>query len=53
MPAVQDFDILSEIADIEIIARGAGVDARHYLNRYVWSWPLAKNEGASVDTHQT
>lgn len=33
MPPIQDFDILSEITTIETIARGAGVDARHYLNR--------------------
>lgn len=33
MPLLQDFDLLSDITDIKIIARGAGVDARHYLNR--------------------
>ena len=33
MPIVQDFDLLSEITNIETIARGVGVDARHYLNR--------------------
>ena len=33
MPVVQDFDLLSEITNIETIARGVGVDARHYLNR--------------------
>ncbi|MCE7981006.1 MAG: hypothetical protein DYG89_07415 [Caldilinea sp. CFX5] len=33
MPVIQDFDILSDITDIETIARGLGVDARHYLNR--------------------
>jgi hypothetical protein len=33
MPAIQDFDILSAITDVETIARGLGVDARHYLNR--------------------
>ncbi len=27
------FDIISEINDIEVIARGRGVDARHRLNR--------------------
>jgi len=27
------FDIISEINDIEVIARGHGVDARHRLNR--------------------
>lgn len=29
----QDFDLLSEITDIEIIARGTGVRIRQYLNR--------------------
>jgi hypothetical protein len=33
MPLPQDFDVLSEITGIQIIARGVGVDARHYLNR--------------------
>ena len=33
MPPPQDFDVLSEITGIQIIARGGGVDARHYLNR--------------------
>ena len=27
-----NFDIISEITNIEAIARGLGVDARHYLN---------------------
>ena len=30
---VQDFDILTEITQIEIIARGTGVRIRRYLNR--------------------
>lgn len=29
----QDFDLLSEITDIETIARGTGVRIRQYLNR--------------------
>jgi hypothetical protein len=29
----QDFDLLSEITDIEIIARGTGVRIRQYLDR--------------------
>jgi len=33
MPIIQDFDLLSEITNIETIAHGVGVDARHYLNR--------------------
>lgn len=33
MPLPQDFDVLSEIREIQVIARGLGVDARHYLNR--------------------
>jgi hypothetical protein len=33
MPAIQDFEFLSELTYIETIARGTGVDARHYLNR--------------------
>ncbi len=33
MPQEQDFDLLSEITGIQIIARCAGVDARYYLNR--------------------
>jgi len=28
-----DFTLLAEITDIEVIARGTGVRARHYLNR--------------------
>ena len=28
-----NFDIISEISEIEVIARGVGVDARHSLNR--------------------
>ncbi len=33
----QDFDVLSTITDIEVIARGSGVDARRYLNKkYGW-----------------
>lgn len=34
---MQDFDILTEITQIEVIARGHGVDVRHYLNStYGW-----------------
>jgi hypothetical protein len=33
MPSDQDFDLLSEITDTAIIARGAGVRIRRYLNR--------------------
>jgi hypothetical protein len=32
MPVYQDFDLLSEVTHVEIIARGAGVDDRR-LNR--------------------
>jgi hypothetical protein len=32
-PAPSDFDLLSEITHIEIIARGSGVDDRRRLNR--------------------
>ena len=28
----EDFDLLSEVTDIETIARGTGVRIRHYLN---------------------
>jgi len=30
---MQDFDLLNEMTDIEVIARGLGVDVRHDLNR--------------------
>ena len=33
MPSDQDFDLLSEITDTAIIARGTGVRIRRYLNR--------------------
>lgn len=29
----EDFDLLSEITDIEIIARGTGIRIKQYLNR--------------------
>lgn len=27
-----NFDLITEVTDIEVIARGVGVNARHYLN---------------------
>ena len=32
MPQDEDFDLLSDISDIETIARGTGVRIRRYLN---------------------
>ncbi len=32
MPQHEDFDLLSDISDIETIARGTGVRIRRYLN---------------------
>ncbi len=55
---MQDFDLLSEITDIEIIARGMGVDIRKYLyaryGRARWrklkgrAWICVHSTGAEV-----
>jgi hypothetical protein len=43
-----DFKLLSEINHIEIIARGTGVDARHYLNRKYGRGRWRKMKGTAV-----
>ena len=41
----ESFEIISEIADIEIIARGTSVNAQHSLNREFERGRWRKNSG--------
>ncbi len=43
-----NFDLITEVTDIEVIARGVGVDARHYLNRTYGRGNWRKLKGKAV-----
>jgi hypothetical protein len=46
--ARRDFKYLSELYDIEIIARGSGVNIRHYLNRKYGHGRWRKLKGKAI-----
>lgn len=43
-----DFTLLAELTDIEVIARGTGVRARHYLNRKYGRGQWRKLKGVAL-----
>lgn len=43
-----NFDLITELTDIEVIARGVGVDARHYLNRTYGRGNWRKLKGKAI-----
>ncbi|MFN8439954.1 MAG: hypothetical protein U0175_04245 [Caldilineaceae bacterium] len=48
-----NFEVISEITDIETIAKGAGVDARHYLNRRYGRGRWRKLKGYALVRYDT
>jgi hypothetical protein len=43
-----NFDLITQISDIEVIARGIGVEARHYLNHTYGHGRWRKLKGKAI-----